>query len=114
MTMIYKIVTVDIWRNALTRQKLAGMPVDIRDGYIHFSTAHQLRQTAEKHFSGQDDLILLGVWPETLAEHLKWEPARGGDLFPHLYAELPTAVVDLAIPLPLGADGHHRFPEDIP
>ena len=113
MMMIYKIVTADLWQDALANQKLVGMPVDLRDGYIHFSTADQLRQTAEKHFKGQDGLILLGVRASALSGDLKWEPARGGDLFPHLYAHLPTVRVDLAVPLPLGADGRHRFPEGI-
>lgn len=113
MTMIYKIVTAELWQNALAQQKLEGMPVDLKDGYIHFSTADQLRQTAEKHFKGHAGLVLLGVRVAALAGDLKWEPARGGDLFPHLYAPLPTASVDLAVSLPLGADGRHRFPEGI-
>jgi len=114
MALIYKIVTAALWREALAAGRLEGMPVDHADGYIHFSSAVQLRQTAAKHFAGQDDLVLIAVEADRLGPALRWEPSRGGALFPHLYAPLPTALAVLAEPLPLGADGHHLFAQDIP
>ena len=114
MTLIYKIVSADLWREALDAGELKGMPVDFKDGYMHFSSAAQVRQTAALHFAREENLILLTVRASKFADRLKWEPSRGGDLFPHLYAPLPTAAVDLAAPLPLGADGLHIFPESVP
>lgn len=85
-----------------------GAPIDLADGYIHFSTAEQVKETAERHFAGEYDLILLAVESENLGEALKWEPSRGGALFPHLYRELRTADVVCAKRLPL-RDGMHDF-----
>ena len=90
-----------------------GAPIDLKDGYIHFSTAEQVRETAAKHFAGQSDLLLVSVDEARLGPALRWEPSRGGALFPHLYAALPLSAVTRVEPLPLGADGAHRFP-DIP
>ncbi len=87
-----------------------GSPVDLSDGFIHFSTAAQAVETAAKHFAGQRDLILASVDAATLGDRLKWEPSRGGALFPHLYGELELAAVTRIDPLPLGADGRHEFP----
>lgn len=114
MTMLYKIVTADIWHGALVNKQLDGMPVDLADGYIHFSTGAQLRETARKHFAGQHDLVLLGVDSGRLDSALKWEVSRGGALFPHLYAPLATDLVTLVAPLPIDADGNHILPGDIP
>ena len=114
MTMIYKIVTAEVWHGALVNRQLDGMPVDLRDGYIHFSTAEQLRVTAEKHFAGQHDLLLLAVDTERLDAALKWEMSRGSALFPHLYAPLSTDLVEMVAPLPIGPDGHHILPDEIP
>ncbi|MCO5147745.1 MAG: DUF952 domain-containing protein [Aquamicrobium sp.] len=110
-TLIYKIAPRALWREAEARGTFAGAPVDLADGYIHFSTAAQARETAAKHFSGQDDLLLVAVDAEGLGAALKWEVSRGGALFPHLYAPLDPAAALWVKPLPLGADGAHIFPE---
>jgi uncharacterized protein (DUF952 family) len=106
---IYKILSAAEWQAAQATGRFAGSAVDRRDGYIHFSTAEQAAETAAKHFAGQRDLLLLEVGTEGLAE-LRWEPSRGGALFPHLYAPLAVAAVRRALPLPLGDDGRHVFP----
>ena len=108
---IYKIVPRKLWRAAEEHGVFEGAPVDLADGYIHFSTAGQLAETAAKHFAGQDDLLLVAVDAETLGGDLEYEPSRGGDLFPHLYATLRTGAVLWVKPLPLGPDGLHSLPE---
>ena len=90
----------------------AGAPVDLADGYIHLSTAAQVAQTAERHFAGQSDLVLVAVQPDRLGPALRWEPAREGALFPHLYRPLTLADVVWDKSLPLGATGH-IFPEGL-
>jgi uncharacterized protein (DUF952 family) len=107
---VYKIVPAALWREAEVLGAFKGAPVDLSDGYIHFSTPAQVEETAAKHFAGQDDLLLVRVDTERLGEQLKWEPSRGGALFPHLYAELSLRDVIDVRPLPLGADGRHVFP----
>ncbi|MDJ0859900.1 MAG: DUF952 domain-containing protein [Dinoroseobacter sp.] len=91
----------------------SGAPIDLEDGYIHFSTAEQVRETAAKHFAGEDDLVLLALEADALGDALKWEPSRGGQLFPHLYRNLSSADVLWVQPLPLDENGGHRFPEDV-
>ena len=91
---IFKIVPRDLWEAAFEHGTFTGSPVDIADGYIHFSTAAQVHETARRHFAGQTDLLLVAVSTEWLSEAIKWEPSRGGQLFPHLYGPLP---VDLAL-----------------
>jgi uncharacterized protein (DUF952 family) len=86
----------------------------VRDGFIHFSTAAQVRETAAKHFAGTEDLMLIAVDADALGDGLKWEVSRGGDLFPHLYGELSLAAVRWVKPLPLGIDQRHVFPELTP
>jgi uncharacterized protein (DUF952 family) len=110
MSIIYKILPGALWGEAQDMGIFHGSEVDLRDGYIHLSTAEQAAETAAKHFAGQRDLVLLHVEAESLGEKLKWEPSRGGALFPHLYAPLDLALVLRADPLPLGEDGRHRFP----
>ncbi len=110
---IYKIVPRPLWVEAETAGAFAGSPVDARDGYIHFSTAAQVRETAAKHFAGQADLLLLSVDAAALGSALRWEPSRGGALFPHLYDPMPLSAVRSIEPLPLGEDGVHRFPPDL-
>ncbi len=88
-----------------------GSAVDERDGFIHFSTAEQVAETAAKHFAGQTDLILVAVDGDALGGELKWEPSRGGDLFPHLYGPLPLSAVRWSRPLPDKTDGHRSLPE---
>lgn len=108
---IYKICPEALWREAEAAGAFRGAPVDLADGYIHFSTAEQVRETAAKHFAGQSDLLLVAIDEGRLGATLRWEPSRGGALFPHLYAELPLSAVTRVDPLPLGADGTHRFPD---
>lgn len=87
-----------------------GSAIDRQDGFIHFSSAEQAPETAAKHFAGERDLVLLRVDAARLGNRLKWEPSRGGALFPHLYGGLEVAAVIRVDPLPLAADGHHKFP----
>lgn len=108
---VYKIATRDQWQEAERSGAFKGAPIDLADGYIHFSTAEQSVETAAKHFAGQDDLLLVAVDAPALGEALVFEPSRGGDLFPHLYGDLPLTAVRSVEPLPLGADGRHQFPK---
>jgi uncharacterized protein (DUF952 family) len=98
---VYKIVATEEWAAAEAAGAFAGAAVDRADGFIHFSTAEQAPETAAKWFAGRDDL--------TLGDDLRWEPSRGGALFPHLYAGLPMSAVVWSRPLPLGSDGGHVF-----
>lgn len=109
---IYKILRTDEWTALQADGQTPGAPVDIADGFVHFSTAEQVTETAAKHFAGADGLWLLAVDPAPLGGALKWEPSRGGALFPHLYRALRLADVLWARPLPLDGD-RHRFPEDM-
>jgi len=110
-TTIYKICSNALWAEAERSDVFRGAPVDARDGFIHFSSATQVRETAAKYFAGAEDLMLIAVDADALGDALKWELSRDGDLFPHLYGELPLAAVLWARPLPLGADQRHVFPE---
>ena len=111
MRTIYKICPAAAWREAEGAGAYRGSPDDVRDGFIHFSTASQVPGTLAKHFAGQANLFLIAVDADALGPALKWEPSRGGDLFPHLYADLDPAAADNVTPLVLGADGRHRLPE---
>jgi uncharacterized protein (DUF952 family) len=108
---IYKICGTPEWRAAERAGHFRGAAVDIRDGFIHFSTAAQVGETAARHFAGAADLVLVAVDAQALDGALKWEVSRGGDLFPHLYGVLPLAAVRWVKPLPLAPAGHHLFPE---
>ena len=110
--MIYKIFRDDEWAAFHTNGETLGAPVDLADGFIHFSTVSQAAETAAKHFSGADGLMLLAVDADRLGDALKWETSRGGNLFPHLYDKLKTADVVWAKPLPL-TGGHHLFPKEM-
>ena len=110
-TTIYKIAPRDLWAQAEKAGTFTGAPVDIADGYIHFSTHEQVRETAAKHFAGQTDLLLISVEADALGDALTYEVSRGGALFPHLYAALPLSVVIKVEPLPLDENGLHIFPE---
>lgn len=114
MTLIFKICPQALWREAEAKRRFEGAPVDLQDGYIHFSTQHQMRETAARHFADQDDLVLVAVDDEALGAALRYEPSRGGDLFPHLYDVLPLSAVAWVRPLPLGPDGQHVFPDLAP
>ncbi len=109
MGLIYKIVAAQAWEEALAQKSFAGSPVDLADGFIHFSTRAQVEATAAKHFAGQSGLLLVGVDEQAVGDKLVYEVSRGGDLFPHLYGALPTELAKLVLPLPLGPDGAHDF-----
>ena len=109
--LIYKICPKDMWDAALAAGKFTGAPIDLADGYIHFSTGEQAVETAQKHFAGIEGLVLVAVDAASLGDDLKWEESRGGALFPHLYADLKTSDALWVKPLPIGDDGNHVFPE---
>ncbi|MBF9195764.1 DUF952 domain-containing protein [Microvirga terrestris] len=111
MRIIYKICPSVLWQEAEKVGFFTGAPIDIQDGYLHFSTAEQVRETAARHFAGQSDLLLIAIDADSLGSTLRFEPSRGGDLFPHLYTHLPLSAVRWVKPLPLGADGQHLFPD---
>ncbi len=108
---IYKIVPEALWLKAKQEGVFQGAAIDLTDGYIHFSTAGQVKETAARHFADQQDLLLIAVDGGALGDKLVFEPSRGGDLFPHLYGELPLDAVLWETPLTLGDDGAHQFPE---
>jgi uncharacterized protein (DUF952 family) len=110
--LIYKIMPAAMWRDAQLSGVFRGAPVDLQDGYIHFSTAAQVAETAARHFRGEDDLMLLTVDAGALGAALMWEPSRGGALFPHLYADLDLEAVRRAEPLPWN-DERHIFPDEL-
>ena len=101
MSRIYKILGRAEWTAAQAAGSYAGSALDRRDGFIHFSTAAQAQETARRHFAGQADLVVLEVEADDLGDTLKWEPSRGGDLFPHLHAPLDAAHVLRVIEAPL-------------
>jgi uncharacterized protein (DUF952 family) len=110
LSLIYKILSRSEWQAAQAAGRFEGSAVDLRDGFIHFSTAAQVAETAARHFAGQDDLLIVAVEAGSLGDDLRYEPSRGGDLFPHLYGALPLTAVRSVDALPLGADGRHVFP----
>lgn len=109
--MIVKILRAAEWDRFNREQCFDGAPVDVADGYIHFSTPAQAIETAAKHFGGADGLQIVAVDPARLGAALRWEPSRGGQLFPHLYGVLEMNHVLWHETLPLGPDGRHVFPE---
>lgn len=111
---VYKIVPETLWRQAKEKGAFEGAEIDLKDGYIHFSTGAQARETARLHFAGVAGLMLVAVDAMRLGEALKFEPSRGGDLFPHLYGALQFTSVLWEMPLLIGADGMHAFPEKMP
>jgi len=111
---IYKICPETLWRAAEKAGHFDGALIDLSDGYIHFSSGEQARETAARHFAGVEGLLLITVDAEALGEKLRWEASRGGELFPHLYGSLPMSAVLRVTPLPIGPDGTHVFPADIP
>ncbi|MEQ9409626.1 MAG: DUF952 domain-containing protein [Fuerstiella sp.] len=111
--MIYKICLRQHWDAALAAGRYAGAGIDRRDGYIHFSAAHQVRETAKRHFAGQRDLVLVAVDDGRLGDGLKWEMSRGGALFPHLYGSLDVRHAVHVYDLPLAENGQHTFPADL-
>jgi uncharacterized protein (DUF952 family) len=110
--LLFKIFRRPEWDAFRDAGRTQGAPVDLADGYIHFSTREQVAETAEKHFAGESDLVLVAVEADGLGDDLRWEASRGGALFPHLYRELRLADVVWDKSLPLGATGH-IFPEGV-
>ena len=110
--LIYKILRAPEWEALKSDRETRGAPIDLRDGFIHFSTAEQVAETATRHFAGIDGLILAAVGVDGLADALKWQPSRGGALFPHLFRSLRLDEILWAKPLTLGPDGH-RFPAGV-
>lgn len=108
MRILYKILPASQWDAAQSAGLFTGSPVDIKDGFIHLSTAMQMRETAARHFAGQDGLLLVG-FREADLPNLRWEPSRGGALFPHVYGAIDTALAVSVDALPL-ENGVHRFP----
>jgi uncharacterized protein (DUF952 family) len=105
VTRIYKLLTRPEWLAASDAGVFTGSPVDIADGFIHFSTAAQAQETGRKYFSGVEGLVAVAFEAEALGDGLKWEASRGGDLFPHLYGPLPTALAVEAMPVDLDEQG---------
>lgn len=112
--MVYKIVRQTEWISTKATEMFFGSPDDLRDGFIHLSSAQQVRGTVAKHFADEDGLFLLSVDSQALGDALKWEVSRGGARFPHLYAPLPLDAVRAVRPLPRDGAGGHTFPTDIP
>ena len=108
---IYHLSRRPDWVRAKRSGAYPGSAEDTADGFLHFSTASQVTESARKHRSGEADLVLLEVDATALGDTLRWEPSRGGELFPHLYGPLPTSAVVAEYELPLEADGLHVFPE---
>ena len=117
-TYIYKICDAGEWRSAERDGVFTGSRTDLVDGFLHFSTAHQVAETARLHFAATGELVLIAVRVDALGAPLKWERSRRGAFFPHLYGVLPTSAVSWVKPLPRDQDGHHLFPplepEDAP
>ncbi len=109
---VLKVLSAADWAAFQGEGVYRGSTVDLADGYIHFSTAAQIGATLAKHYAGQTELMLLAVRTDDFGEALKWEPARGGDLFPHLYAPLPLAAVKAAAPILFEA-GIHVCPAEV-
>ncbi|MFN3677954.1 MAG: DUF952 domain-containing protein [Sphingomonas pseudosanguinis] len=109
-TAAYKVLTADQMAALEHEGAFAGAPVDLADGYIHLSTAAQLTETVDKHFAGQSDLHIAAVDLEAMGEAVKWEESRGGQLFPHLYADLPLTAVIAYGPMKRDDDGTVRLP----
>lgn len=110
---IYHMCRRDEWSAAEQAGAYGGSSQDIADGFIHFSGADQVVQSAAKHRAGQSGIVLLRVDPRKLGDALKWEESRGGQLFPHLYGPLPVSAVMAVYDLPLDATGRHQFPAEL-
>lgn len=108
--LVYRLLDEAVWRAAQQAGLFPGTEHDLRDGFVHLSTAAQVAETAARHYAGQRGLVLLTVAARALGDALRWEPSRGGALFPHLYAPLRVSDVARVDPLPLAADGKHVFP----
>lgn len=110
---IYKICPREAWAKALSDDLYTGSPDDLCDGFIHLSTAEQVAGTLARHFPGQADLVLIALDADQLGAALKWEPSRGGALYPHLYAPLAPSLARAVTPLALDAGGRHVLPPEV-
>lgn len=110
--LIYKIFYSKEWEFLQSAGQTSGALIDLTDGYIHFSTASQAQETADKHFTGVEGLYVAAIDAESLGGNLRWEVSRGGEKFPHLYGQLKLEDVKWCLPLPL-TQGHHKFPESM-
>ena len=110
MAVIYHLARESGWRDAERAGRYEGTREDRADGFLHFSTGSQIAESAARHRKGETDIVLVAVEADSLGDALRWEPARGGELFPHLYGSLPLESVLWSRPLPLGDDGLHQFP----
>lgn len=108
--MIYHMCPAETWAAAVAAGRYDGTADDRRDGFLHFSTAEQLPESARRHRAGQAGLVLVAVEAAALGERLRWEPSRDGALFPHLYGPLIPSEAAKVVPLPLGPGGDHEFP----
>ena len=111
MRSIYKICPASAWREAERQGVYRGSADDARDGFIHFSTASQVMETARKHFFGQTGLFLIETDADALGEALRWEPSRNNELFPHLYGDLDIGAVTRVLNMQARSDGTHDIPE---
>ncbi len=109
MNLIYKIAPAALWRKTQDQGRFDGAPIDVKDGFIHLSTAAQVEETALKHFAGRSDLVLIAVDANKLGDGLRYEASRGGALFPHLHAPLPLDAVVFVKPLPPAPGGGYDF-----
>lgn len=110
MSTAYKVLTSEQMEVLLRDGVFAGAPIDLADGYIHLSAADQVTETVDKHFAGQTGLLVAAVDLAALGDAVKWEPSRGGQLFPHIYAALPLSAVTAYVPLARGSDGAVLLP----
>ena len=110
MSTAYNVLTSEQMEVLLREGVFAGAPIDLADGYIHLSAADQVTETVDKHFAGQTGLLVAAVDLAALGDAVKWEPSRGGQLFPHIYAALPLSAVTAYVPLARGSDGAVLLP----
>lgn len=106
----FKILTREQWEQFRANGQFSGAPVDVADGYIHLSARDQVVETVERHFAGEDDLVLAMIDLAPLGDTVRWEPSRGGALFPHVYGPLPMSAVTTKARIRIDADGKHVFP----
>ena len=111
---VYKVLRRAEWVAAQATGLFSGSPADARDGFIHLSAAHQVRGVCDRHFAGEDDLLLLTIAADRLEPALKWETSHKGEAYPHLYGALPLALVASVAEIYRGDDGRLRFPSEIP
>lgn len=112
-TTIYKVTTLELWERGQADGILPPSPIDVTDGYMHLSTAEQLRETLRLHFAGKGDLVLAAVTVDAVSDALKWEPSRGGALFPHLFAPLPMEAISAHHVISVDVNGVSDVPAEI-